>query len=128
MQHMNVGVPASMQRPRAARGQPRLTKKEWEDSEPYLEAAARFTVVKLTSKIDVVVDDMKAILAAAEERGQERPVKIVIFSNFAEAFARIAETCEQREIPYGYGPALCAGAARAFACVRGVCSVCCERS
>lgn len=103
VQHMNVGIPFDMQKPRASRTQPKLNKKDWEASERYQEAAARYTEVKLTSKIDVVVDDMKQIVEEMKENGEGRPAKIVIFSNFAESFKRIAEACDREAIVYGCG-------------------------
>ena len=117
---MNVGIPFDMQKPRASRTQPKLTKKEWEASERYQEAAARYTEVKLTSKIDVVVEDMKKIIADVEDNGGGRPAKIVIFSNFAEAFSRIAETCDREGVAYGRAPAV---ASHCESCTLPICEV-----
>ena len=66
-----------------------LTKEEWDDL--YEERRAKYGQFMVTSKVDQVVTDVRQLIESREEEG-EAPPKIVIYSNFNQAFDRIAKS------------------------------------
>lgn len=84
---LKVGTPDELKKPRKTKHEEPLSREEWRAF--YEERLARYLPVDVTGKIDVLVHDIKEIMSEAEEHGSERPVKLIIYSNFAEAFTRI---------------------------------------
>ena len=99
---MTVGEPAELKKPKKRAGEEPMDPAEW--AEIHAERLAKYLPLVVTGKIDAVITDMKAILEEAEEAGQERPVKIVIFSNFVEAFKRIEMELNREGLPFACAP------------------------
>jgi hypothetical protein len=102
---MTVGTPDDLKKPRKTRNEEPLSREEW--CAIYEERLARYLPVDITGKIDVLVHDIKEIMNEAEERGSERPVKLIIYSNFAEAFTRIKLMLDTEGLRYTYAPPSC---------------------
>ena len=99
---MTVGEPAELKKPRQKAGEEAMDKEEWEMLKA--ERLEKYLQVVITGKIDAVISDMKKILEEAEEAGDERPVKIVIFSNFNDAFKRIEHQLVNEGLPWACVP------------------------
>ena len=102
---MTVDLPECLKKPRKRQDEQRaMTQAEWEDTEQYKALAANYVPLLVTGKLDAVADKLHKILEEAENGSDERPVKVILFSNFKDTFKRLEETLKQHDLSYEYAP------------------------
>ena len=98
---VTVGEPAELKKPRKRAGEPELTPAEWKEIKA--ERQEKYMILEVTSKINLMLEDIKQIMEDAE--AEEKPVKIIIYSNFDAAFGRVRNFLERASIAYSCAPA-----------------------
>jgi hypothetical protein len=97
-ENMILGEPGECKKPRVARGE-EFDRAWWkEERERRLN---KYIKVEINFKVDVMVKDIEAILEGRAD-DDERPPKVIIYSNFGTAFQRIQAFLDSRGIQHAY--------------------------
>jgi ERCC4-related helicase len=77
-----------------------MSNEEWKELKD--EILDKYLEVGIFSKVNVLTEDVKGVME--EHKDSDRPAKVIIFSNFQEAFTRVATFLGREGIPYSCVP------------------------
>ena len=81
---------------------PRLAEEDWQNTDEYVDAAANYQPVRLDAKEKFVVKDLRKLLVSAKDEGEERPLKVVVYSGMKTTLNKVASALRIRQVRFEY--------------------------